>query len=149
MTSYAGGMRSRLWSMVTFGTTMAGAMVLATGCAAALGPADRVDEFTAAGQDCVGSWWLGAPRGDAPDEVLRIAEKALATAPVTVDSLAAASSLLDLSMNDQERREHAPAEVEGEAYLLAVSLHVKSELEAAGYPDSDRSIEIWSEHACS
>lgn len=118
------------------------------GCAAAFGPADRVEEFTAAGHECVGSWWLGALREGAPAEAREIAERALATAPVTEDSLAAATSLLDLSMNDQEQRNAAPVDVEGEAYLLAVTLHVKSELEAAGYPDSDRVIEVWSEHSC-
>lgn len=148
-TSYAGGMRSRRWSTVSLGVALAAVALAGAGCAAAFGPADRVDEFTAAGQACVGSWWLGALREGTPDEARDIAESALATAPVTQDSLAAAAGLLDLSMSDQERRDAAPADVEAEAYMLAVTLHVKSELEAAGYPDSDRVIEVRSERSCS
>ncbi|WP_313358214.1 hypothetical protein [Microbacterium sp.] len=38
---------------------------------------------------------------------------------------------------------------ESEAYMLVVTLQVKDALDEAGYPDSDRVIEVWSEHRCS
>lgn len=113
------------------------------------GPADRTDEFTAAGQECTGSWWLGDLREGASTEAQEVAENALAAAEVTDDRLEAATSLLDLSKSDAERKSTTEVDFESEAYMLAVTLQVKDALEEAGYSDSDRVMEVWSERNCS
>lgn len=65
------------------------------------------------------------------------------------DALASARSLLDDSKNDYERENTTAQELEREAYMLTVTLHVKDQLEAAGYPDIDRVVEVWAESSCS
>ena len=127
---------------------LASAMTLA-GCALIHGPADRVDEFEAAGKNCTGSWWLGDLRAGTDEEVRLVAETALARAEVTPDALKAATSLLDMSKNEYERQRTSAVDFESEAYMLTVTLSVKDELEDAGYPDTDRVIEIWSDRSCS
>ena len=123
-------------------------MILA-GCALVLGPADRTDEFTAAGRECTGSWWLGYLREGTSAEAREVAEEALAGAEVTDDRLQSATSLLDLSKNEAERASTTAVDFESEAYMLAVTLQVKDALEEAGYPDIDRVMEVWSERSCS
>ncbi len=120
-----------------------------SGCALAQGPADRTDEFTAAGQSCSGSWWLGDLKEGTSTEAREVAEAALAEAEVTDVKLEAATSLLDLSKNDSESASTTEVDFESEAYMLAVTLQVKDALEEAGYPDSDRVLEVWSEWNCS
>lgn len=88
-------------------------------------------------------------REDTSDEARMVAETALAEATVTSEALVAAASLLDDSKNDAVRQNTSTLDFEGEVYLLAVTLHVKDELDAAGYPDIDRVLEVWSEHTCS
>ena len=119
------------------------------GCTLIHGPADRVDEFEATGQNCTGSWWLGDLRAGTDEEARLVAETALAQAEVTPDALKAASSLLDMSKNEYERQRTSAVDFESEAYMLTVTLYVKNELDAAGYPDIDRVIEIWSDRGCS
>lgn len=126
-----------------------GAVMLLAGCSLVQGPADRTDQFVAAGKDCSGSWWLGDLREGTDDEAQRIAEEALTNAVVTPDALSAAISLLDDSKNDAERQRTSAVDLESEAYMLTVTLQVKDELDAAGYPDSDRVIEVWSDRQCS
>lgn len=123
--------------------------VVATGCAMLRGPADRVDEFVAAGQECTGSWWLGNLRAGTNDEAGLVAEQALREVDVSAEAFDSAAALLELSMNDQEWRSTSQVDFESEAYMLAVTLHVKHELELAGYPDIDRVIEVWTDHSCS
>lgn len=134
--------------LIVAGLTCVAAVVL-TGCALLQGPADRTDEFTAAGHECSGSWWLGDLKEGTSAEAREIAEDALAAAEVTDDRLEAATNLLDLSKNDAERKRTTPVDFESEAYMLAVTLQVKDALEEAGYPDSDRVMEVWSERKCS
>lgn len=122
---------------------------LLSGCALVHGPADRVDEFAAAGAECTGSWWIGNLREGTSDEARVVAESALAEAEVSPDALASARSLLDDSKNDYERENTTAQELEREAYMLTVTLHVKDQLEAAGYPDIDRVVEVWAESSCS
>ena len=52
-------------------------------------------------------------------------------------------------MNNVERERTSAVDLDSEAYMLAVTLYVKDELDAAGYPDIDRVIEVWSERSCS
>lgn len=134
--------------LVAAGFVWAAAVVL-SGCALVQGPADRTDEFTAAGQECTGSWWLGDLREGTSAEAREAAEEALAEAEVTRDRLESATSLLGLSKNEAERASATAVDFESEAYMLAVTLHVKDALEGAGYPDIDRVMEIWSERRCS
>lgn len=117
-------------------------------CALVNGPAERTDKFVAAGQECTGSWSLGNLREGTDSEAHTVAELALAGAEVTPETPASAVSLLELSKNDYERDETSEVELQSEAYMLAVTLHVKDELDAAGYPDIDRAIEVWSDHRC-
>lgn len=119
------------------------------GCALINGPADRTDDFVAAGQKCTGSWSLGDLREGTDPEAQTVAELALAEAEVTPETLASATSLLEFSKSDYERERTSEAELHSEAYMLTVTLHVKDKLEAAGYPDTDRVIEVWSKHSCS
>lgn len=119
------------------------------GCSLVRGPADRTDEFAAAGQQCTGSWWLGDLREGTDPEALEVAERALAAATVKPEELADARNLLDDSKNEAEREGASAVDFESEAYMLTVTLAVKDELDAAGYPDIDRVIEIWSERSCS
>lgn len=123
--------------------------IASAGCSLVQGPADRTDEFAAAGQQCSGSWWLGDLREGTDPEALAVAERSLAAATVTPDDLAAARNLLDDSKNEAERAGSSAVDFESEAYMLTVTLAVKDELDAAGYPDIDRVIEIWSERSCS
>lgn len=134
--------------LVAVGLVCAAAVVL-SGCALAQGPADRTDEFTAAGQDCTGSWWLGDLREGTSPEAREVAEEALVEAEVTDDRLESATSLLDLSKNEAERASTKAVDFESEAYMLAVTLQVKEALDEAGYPDIDRVMEVWSERRCS
>lgn len=124
------------------------AVAVLAGCALMQGPADRTDEFVAAGRGCTGSWWLGELREGTDPEAKAVAETALAAAEVTADHRVAATSLLDLSQSDAERERSSAVDRESEAYMLAVTLQVKDALDAAGYPDADRVIEIWSERDC-
>lgn len=119
------------------------------GCSLAHGPADRVDEFVAAGQDCTGSWWIGDVREGTSDEARVVAETALAEAEVSPEALASTANLLDDSKNDHERQQTSAVDFESETYMLAVTLQVKDQLDAAGYPDVDRVLEVWSESTCS
>ncbi|MDR6868480.1 hypothetical protein J2Y69_003099 [Microbacterium resistens] len=123
--------------------------MLFSGCASLRGPADRTDRFVAAGQDCIGSWWIDDLREGTREEARSIAERALEEDDVSEESLESARSLLDMSMNEQERRNTSDVAFGSEAYMLAVTLHVKNELDEAGYPDIDRVLEVWSDHTCS
>lgn len=71
-----------------------------------------------------------------------VAETALAQAEVTPAALKVATSLLDLSMNEFERLQRSSVDFESEVYMLTVTLYVKNELKAAGYPDADRVMEV-------
>ncbi len=67
------------------------------------------------------------------------------------------SSCLTVTVSTTDRRlavRHdrllsSAVDFESEAYMLVVTLQVKDALDEAGYPDSDRVIEVWSEHRCS
>lgn len=121
----------------------------AAGCGVGRGPADRTDHFTAAGVRCTGSWWLEETRHDTGHEALTVAERALAGAQVTPEALDSAVRLVELSMTDDQSSSSSPSGLESEAYMLAVTLHVKDALDAAGYPDIRRAVEIRSQHTCS
>lgn len=54
-----------------------------------------------------------------------------------------------MSKNDVERRRTTAVDFDSEAYMLTVTLQVKGALEEAGYPDSDRVMEVWSDRRCS
>ena len=113
------------------------------------GPADRTDQFTVAGKECTGSWWLGDLRGATSAGAREVAEEALVEAEVTDDRLDSATSLLEISHNEAERASTTVVDVESEAYMLAVTLQVKDALAKAGYPDIDRVMKVWSERRCS
>ncbi len=132
-------------------TTVLGvaSIALLAGCALAQGPADRTDEFVAAGQNCTGSWWLGDLREGTNPEAAEVAEQALDNATVSASQVEEAEGLLDFSYTEAERRDISPVEFASEAYMLTVTLQVKDALDAAGYPDIDRVLEVWSERRCS
>ncbi|MBA8816364.1 hypothetical protein FHX48_001437 [Microbacterium halimionae] len=128
-------------------TALAG--ITMTGCAVIHGPADRTDDFVVVGHDCTGSWSLGDLREGTDPEAQTVAELALAEADVTPETFASSVSLLELSKNEYEREQTSEVELHSEAYMLTVTLQVKDKLDAAGYPDIDRVIEVWSDHRCS
>lgn len=126
---------------------ISGAMFV--GCSVVGRPADRIDKFVAAGEHCTGSWWIADLREGTSDNARVIAEAALDEAEASAEAVESATNLLAVSMNDYERRNAPAVDFESEAYLLTVTLYVKEQLASAGYPDSDRVLEVRSEHTCS
>ena len=108
------------------------ALATLSACGVIRGAPDRVDGFVAAGHDCTASWWLGDVRAGVDEEARLVAEVALAEAEVSDEAWDAKRSLLDLAMDDDERQRTSAVD-----------------LDAAGYPDNDRAIEMWSDRNCS
>lgn len=129
-------------------SSLAAVVLLTVSCSAQAEPASKTANFEAAGSSCVGSWRLENVSAAGPEEALEVAETALAEAEPSAADLAEASSLLDLSMTNDERANASEVEFASEAHMLAVTTMVKDALEAHGYPDDERVVEIWSEHRC-
>ncbi len=99
------------------------------------------------GGECTAQWWLGDLKAGVSDEAEQIAGAALRDATVTEPSLAEWQSILEDSQS--EGAELSAMELEGQAHIEVVRAHVREKLDGAGYPDSDRVIEVWSDLACS
>ncbi len=97
------------------------------------------------GGTCEISWWLAPAVDDPPAEAKPIALEALAEATV---SEAQWSSWYQL-LNDDPDLDYIPeVRLQGSAYLEAVREDVRVALEAAGYPDIERVIEVYSNLSC-
>ncbi|UNK72053.1 hypothetical protein [Microbacterium sp. H1-D42] len=133
-------------SLALTATLIAGAIAL-SGCSALRGAPDREDTFTTSYGECTAQWWLGSPGDSVPEQASDIAEASLAEADVTPESNAEWQALL---VDSQSEGAEVPEDrLEGQAYIEVVREHVRNELDAGGYPDTERVIEVWSDLRCS
>jgi hypothetical protein len=106
---------------------------------------DRAESITVPGGKCEISWWLTSLIEDVPEEAQRTAVRALATADVGADEWEAWHAALD---GDPDNDSGNPVRLYGAAYLEAVRAEVRDALDAAGYPDTTRIIEVYSDLTC-
>ena len=109
------------------------------------GPPDRTESIAVPGGECNISWWLTPLVEDIPEEAGKIAAAALSAADVSADEWEEFHALLD---GDPDNDSASPVRLHGAAYLEVVRNDVRDALEAAGYPDTDRIIEVNSELNC-
>lgn len=124
--------------------TVAGAILL-SGCSLVRGTPDRTDTFATSSGECAAQWWLD-PADSATLEASQIAAAALNDAIVTPEHSASWQAVLVDSQS--EGAEIPDDRLEGQAHIEVVREHVRNELEAGGYPDAERVIEVWSELRC-
>ena len=82
---------------------------------------------------------------DIPEEAGKIAAAALSGADVSAEEWEVFHALLD---GDPDNDSDNPVRLHGAAYLEVVRNDVRDALEAAGYPDTNRIIEVNSELNC-
>lgn len=132
--------------VVLISLTLAGAVTM-SGCSLLRGTPDREDTFATEHGECTARWWLDPPTDDVPADTRAVAEAALASAEVTPESSQYWQNLLLDSQSDgAEIPEHR---LEGQAYIEVVRAYVRERLDAGGYPDENRVIEVWSDLTCS
>ena len=134
-------MRRLLAAVAISGTTL-----ILAGCALVQGPPHREDTFHVADGECTAWWWLGQLQSGVPREAEVIAADALESATITDTDREEWESILVMSQSEGE--ELSPNELEGQAHIEVVRAHVRDELDEAGYPDSNRVIEVWSDLRC-
>ncbi|MDR6867414.1 hypothetical protein J2Y69_002017 [Microbacterium resistens] len=110
------------------------------------GEPDRAETIPVAGGECELSWWLTPLSDDVPDDAWQIAEQRLADAEVSQSHWDEWRTILD---SDPDIDWTSEGRLQGRAYLEAVRADVRAALEAAGYPDTRRVIEVYSDIACS
>ncbi len=94
---------------------------------------------------CDISWWLTPLVEDVSDAAERIAAAALSDADVSADEWKEWHALPD---GDPDNDTANPVRLHGAAYLEVVRADVRDALGSAGYPDTDRIIEVHSELSC-
>lgn len=109
------------------------------------GEPDRSESITVPGGQCDISWWLTPLVEDGSDAAEMIAAAALSDADVSSDEWKEWHALLDV---DPDNDTANPVRLHGAAYLEVVRAEVRDALESAGYPDTDRVIEVNSELSC-
>lgn len=110
------------------------------------GDPDRVDTVSVAGGECEVSWWLSPLADGVPNEAWRIAEERLADAEVSQSRWDEWRTILE---SDSDTTWTSEGLLQGHAYREAVRADVRAALEAAGYPDTNRIIEVYSDISCS
>lgn len=110
------------------------------------GEPDRVDTVSVTGGECEVSWWLSPLADDVPDDARRIAEERLADAEVNQSRWDEWRTTLE---SDPDINWTSEGLLQGHAYREAVRAEVRAALEEAGYPDTNRVIEVYSDIACS
>ncbi|EXJ52846.1 hypothetical protein AS96_02435 [Microbacterium sp. MRS-1] len=110
------------------------------------GEPDRADTIPVVGGECELSWWLSPLADDVPDDAWRIAEERLAVAEVSQSRWDQWRTILE---SDPDINWTSEGLLQGHAYLEAVRADVRAALEEAGYPDTNRVIEVYSDIACS
>ena len=120
---------------------------LLSACGVAYGTPDREENFAVQGGECSARWWLEPLVDDVPDEASSIASQALADSKVSPSELEDwKDTIVESQSGDQQIPEHR---LESYAYVEAVRADVRSELEAAGFPDAPtRVIEVYSDSNC-
>jgi hypothetical protein len=129
------------------GIALAAGIIALTGCGPVppiCGP-DRADSVPLPGGSCEVSWWLGSAGDDPPEEARRVAVDALESATVSDSQWAYWYRLLD---DDPDLDSLPEARLRGTAYLEAVREDVRVALDHAGYPDTERVIEVYSNLSC-
>ncbi|WP_152926111.1 hypothetical protein [Microbacterium sp. GCS4] len=123
------------------------ASVLMAGCRSMppLSEPDRSEIVSVPGGACEISWWLSPAVDDPPAEAGRIAAEALDEATVSDAQRASWFRLLD---DDPDLDSVPVIRLHGSAYLEAVREDVRSALDDAGYPDTERVIEVYSTLSC-
>lgn len=125
-----------------------GTMTTLAGCGIVVPPIggpDRTDTVEVSGGECEVSWWLGPLAEGIPDAARRVAKKALASARVSSAERAEWRSIL---ADDPDVTWRSEAKLEGSAYREVVRAHVREALDEAGYPDTNRVIEVYSDLHC-
>lgn len=97
------------------------------------------------GSKCEISWWLTPQVEDVSNEAESIAAAALSNADVSADEWEEWHALLD---GDPDNETANPVRLHGAAYLEVVRAEVRDALASAGYPDTNRIIEVSSELSC-
>lgn len=110
------------------------------------GEPDRVDTVSVADGVCEVSWWLSPLADDVPDDAWRIAAERLADAEVSQSRWDEWRTILE---SDPDINWTSEGLLQGHAYLEAVRAEVRASLEEAGYPDTNRVIEVYSDISCS
>ncbi|MGF6823081.1 hypothetical protein M2317_001992 [Microbacterium sp. ZKA21] len=125
---------------------MASALAM-TACAPVppVGGPDRSEAVPVPGGTCDISWWLSPAIDDPPAEAGRIAAKALEDARVSDSQWSDWYSLLD---DDPDLDSVPEIRLRGSAYLESVREDVRVALDEAGYPDTERVIEVYSSLSC-
>lgn len=127
--------------------SLVAASVLIAGCRPMppLSEPDRSEVVPVPGGTCEISWWLSPAVDDPPAEADRIAAEALEAATVSDAQWASWFRLLD---DDPDLDSVPVIRLHGSAYLEAVREDVRSALDDAGYPDTERVIEVYSNLSC-
>lgn len=110
------------------------------------GEPDRAETIPVTGGECALSWWLEPLADDTPASALRIAEEHLAEADVTQRQWDQWRTTLE---SDPDADWPSEGLLQGRAYIEVVRAEVRAALEAAGYPDTDRVIEVYADVTCS
>lgn len=136
-------MRGRL----LIGLSLAASALMLSGCGVLppLGGVDRSDTVPVAGGTCDIAWWLSPAVDDPPAEAEDVASAALAGAEVSGTQWEEWYTLLD---DDPDLDSVPEMRLWGSAYLESVREDVRVALDEAGYPDSERVIEVYSHLSC-
>lgn len=123
-------------------------MLLLSACGVGYGTPDREEDFAVQGGECSARWWLEPLADEVPDGASSVASEALTESVVSPSELEEwKTTILESKSGDREIPDHR---LESYAYVEAVRADVRSELEAAGYPDAPtRLIEVYSDSECS
>lgn len=106
---------------------------------------DRVEDVAVSGGTCRIEWWLAALNDGAIDQAWGVAREALSSSTVDARELAGWQGTLLL---DDEVTWGSQGRLEGAAHREAVRADVRDALEVAGFPDTDRVIEVFSSQRC-
>lgn len=120
---------------------------LLSACGVAYGTPDREEDFAVQGGECSARWWLEPLVDDVPEKASSVATQALADSEVSPTELEDWKvTILESQSGDQKIPDYR---LESYAYVEAVRADVRSELEAAGFPDAPtRIIEVYSDSNC-
>jgi hypothetical protein len=139
------GMRHRGWLSGIALFAVASLLVSCRGVEQSEGEPDRTESVAVPGGTCDISWWLTPMVEDVAEEAKRTATSALTRADVSAAEWDEWHALLD---GDPDNDNSDPVRLHGAAYLEVVRAEVRNALAAAGYPDTDRVIEVYSSLSC-
>ncbi len=94
---------------------------------------------------CEIAWWLTPVGRDVPEEAQSVAADALDAATVDDAALQEWYALLE---SDPDLDGVSSVRLQGSAYLEVVRAQVRTALDTAGYPDTERVIEVSSDLSC-